>query len=271
LLAIKIGYERLGLGSQLIKFLKENNQIGPYDAMHVRIAENNQRLRRFFLRNQFTDDLILNASFDQLIINQSDDSGDDNLDVDDDDDCDSTKSTNIQHSNSYCSVYSSSMTMRTGKKRKHEKNINIIDRSKLMSSMISMCYLPPFSIGTLSESIETANQRTTIERLDNHFVDDLIEQAQLQWRQNLLASYRTQWSLVGRLHSEIEHLRQQLTKRNIIIEQLRRENFNLRNQLVYRNRTTTTMANNNHYQQQQKNLQKQLLLYRTLQFDKLDF
>lgn len=204
--------------------------------MHVRIAENNQRLRRFFLRNQFTDDLILNASFDQLIINQSDDSGDDNLDVDDDDDSTKSKSTNLQHSNSYCGVYSSSMTMKTGKKRKHEKNINIIDRSKLMSSMISMCYLPPFSIGTLSESIETANQRTTIERLDNHFVDDLIEQAQLQWRQNLLASYRTQWSLVGRLHSEIEHLRQQLTKRNIIIEQLRRENFNLRNQLVYRSK-----------------------------------
>ncbi|OTF76115.1 hypothetical protein BLA29_005769 [Euroglyphus maynei] len=56
------------------------------------------------------------------------------------------------------------------------------------------------------------------------------------WRHNLLASYRTQWSCVGRLRSEIDRLRQQLAKRDVTIDQLRRENFNLRNTLVHRSK-----------------------------------
>ncbi|XP_075590309.1 uncharacterized protein LOC124498089 isoform X2 [Dermatophagoides farinae] len=240
LIAVKCGHERSGIGTQLIKCLKDNCQIGPYDSMHVKIAGNNHRLRQFFLKNEFTDDIILNAGFDQLIIrpDESDDDHDDDDDNeldkqiqdDDDDDCNSIRTTkttksSLQHSISY---YEQMNHYCSGKKRKREKNSN---NSNNETIMISMCYLPPFSVGTLSESI--TNHRT-LERMDGHFVDDMIDQAQMVWRRNLLASYRTQWSCVGRLRSEIGRLRQQLTKRDTIIDQLRRENFHLRNTLVHK-------------------------------------
>lgn len=211
--------------------------------MHVKIASNNHRLRQFFLKNEFTDDIILNAGFDQLIIrsDESDDGHDDDDDddndldkqiQDDDDDCNSIRTTkttksSLQHSISY---YDQMNHYCSGKKRKREKNSN---NSNNETIMISMCYLPPFSVGTLSESI--TNHRT-LERMDGHFVDDMIDQAQMVWRRNLLASYRTQWSCVGRLRSEIGRLRQQLTKRDTIIDQLRRENFHLRNTLVHKSK-----------------------------------
>ena len=83
-LSVCPAFRRLGLGSRLLTSLKQCGQIGPYDAIRVRIDSSRSDLRRFYLSNQFSDDLILNASFDQLHSVYSDGDEDDD---DDDETC----------------------------------------------------------------------------------------------------------------------------------------------------------------------------------------
>ncbi|KAH9399278.1 hypothetical protein TYRP_018189, partial [Tyrophagus putrescentiae] len=66
LISVRRQYQGAGIGSHLLRAVKQSGQIGPYDAIRVKVPSSNSVLFDFFLANDFSDDLILNASFDQL-------------------------------------------------------------------------------------------------------------------------------------------------------------------------------------------------------------
>lgn len=110
------------------------------------------------------------------------------------------------------------------------------------TAWISLCYLPPFSVCNNSSSsvgkfsgntrYSTSNSRNLIYELDNRYVDELIEEANVVWKRDLLAAYRTQWSCVGRLRAEIGRLRSLLRECESTVEGLRRENHQLKTKLL---------------------------------------
>lgn len=236
--------------------MKESGQIGPYDAIRVQIpttdgaSARHQRLKQFFVKNNFTDDLILNASFDQLnnVCSDGEETDEDRVsgDKDDDDDEDSElqQSKPIKHSISFGSFdYRSSGKYRSRRKPTAGGGGGGGGYVRNVAHM-SMCYLPPFSVGTLTTDqriVEHLDQnraqspfnRTLLYEMDNRFVDDIIEHATMVWRKDLLSAYRTQWSCVGRLRAEIVRLRDLLQKRDSHCEQLRKENIQLKNALMH--------------------------------------
>lgn len=168
----------------------------------MQFPANQEELLIFFIKNDFTDDLILNAGFELLTIN------------DFDDDC--CPNDDDEESN-------------------HHKIQNIFQIRKRINKepTISMCYLPPFSVGTLSESLNSQGY-CALNKWDDKFIDDIMEQANRIWRRDLLSAYRTQWSCVSRLRQEIIRLRKELSKRDLSILQLRKENIQLHNTLIQR-------------------------------------
>ena len=68
LISVRRQYQGAGIGSHLLRAVKQSGQIGPYDAIRVKVpsSSSSSALFDFFLANDFSDDLILNASFDQL-------------------------------------------------------------------------------------------------------------------------------------------------------------------------------------------------------------
>lgn len=82
LISVRRQYQGAGIGSHLLRAVKQSGQIGPYDAIRVKVPSSNSVLFDFFLANDFSDDLILNASFDQLDSVCSDE-GDNDEDGDD--------------------------------------------------------------------------------------------------------------------------------------------------------------------------------------------
>lgn len=143
--------------------------------------------------------MILNAGFELLAIDDSDDD--------------------------YCPVNNDKES------NDNVKNIFKIGKQIYKEQTISMCYLPPFSVGTLSESFNN-RELWALDKWDHKFIDDIMEQANRIWRRDLLSAYRTQWSCVSRLRQEIVRLRKELSKRDSIILQLRKENIQLNNSLI---------------------------------------
>lgn len=213
-----------------------------------------QRLKQFFIRNEFTDDLILNASFEQLnnVYSDSEETDDDRVNEmnircnGDDDEEEEITDTELK----YCKPLAHSVSFGNfdcpprnkhrskGRLKAHDPGARVGSRMTL-----SMCYLPPFSVGTLTNDQRVMDHlnnsrsqspfnRSLLYEMDNRFVDDIIEHATSVWRRDLLSAYRTQWSCVGRLRAEIVRLRELLQKRDTHVEQLRKENVQLRNALM---------------------------------------
>ncbi|XP_015904919.1 uncharacterized protein [Parasteatoda tepidariorum] len=65
LLTVRKRFRRCGIGKFILKKLKSPSQVGPYDALVVRADPS---ALNFFLKNSFTDDLILNSRFRELEI-----------------------------------------------------------------------------------------------------------------------------------------------------------------------------------------------------------
>ncbi|GFR03821.1 n-acetyltransferase domain-containing protein [Trichonephila clavata] len=63
LLTVRKRFRRCGIGKYILKKLKSPSQVGPYDALVVRA---DPTALNFFLKNSFTDDLILNSRFREL-------------------------------------------------------------------------------------------------------------------------------------------------------------------------------------------------------------
>ncbi|GFS90268.1 n-acetyltransferase domain-containing protein [Nephila pilipes] len=63
LLTVRKRFRRSGIGKYILKKLKSPSQVGPYDALVVRA---DPTALNFFLKNSFTDDLILNSRFREL-------------------------------------------------------------------------------------------------------------------------------------------------------------------------------------------------------------
>lgn len=302
-LGVQSRYQRNGIGSYLLKAVKENGQIGLYDVIRVNISANNfntgqsltrigsmiKGLRNFFARNDFSDDLVLNASFDQLdniLSNNHDDDDEDDFEDDDDGDEDyeddyddleegeecCTKLTaftkSIQHSISLLDhlntdgqhspaemitspandpqvlshQYHEHCHNRRRRPRRRQRTLREVDdefddhSSSSRMFTLTMCYLPPFSVSSLgpNRSLGTneVENRAMLSELDNRYIDEIIDEANRSWRSDLLSSYRTQWSCVSRLRAEMLHLRSRLRQKGMLVEQLRRENYQLRTTLL---------------------------------------
>ncbi|GIY62648.1 uncharacterized protein CDAR_217351 [Caerostris darwini] len=63
LLTVRKRFRRSGIGKFILKKLKSPSQVGPYDALVVRADPS---ALNFFLKNSFTEDLILNSRFREL-------------------------------------------------------------------------------------------------------------------------------------------------------------------------------------------------------------
>lgn len=229
--------------------VKENGQIGPFDVIRVKFRANQANsslVKRFFKRNNFTDDLILNASFDQLDgQSASDDERPTSLtngfcldNVFDGCDRDGHSAhARLQHSVSLLDNMNVQYTQNHDDHRKHMEN----DDDEAVP-LVSMCYLPPYSMTSMSSQLldvgdqanhhHHAHHQTMLTELDNRYVDKIIDEASRCWRNDLLTAYRTQWSCVARLRAEMVKLRQFVRDRDQTIDQLRRENYQLRTSLL---------------------------------------
>ncbi|XP_076308569.1 uncharacterized protein LOC143223988 [Tachypleus tridentatus] len=63
LLSVRKKYRKCGLGNFLLEKLKSPSVVGPYDALVVRA---NNSTVQFFIKNGFTDDIILNSKFREV-------------------------------------------------------------------------------------------------------------------------------------------------------------------------------------------------------------
>ena len=277
LISVLPRFRRSNIGTYLLQCVKENGQIGPYDVIRVKFpVVSTLSLRQFFLKNHFTDDLILNASFDQLENN----SGDDDDEQEDEEihndlielqqfetfETNIIKKKQLFKNNLHNSI-SFDVCGDSGGRYFYDKvedlkynlNSSISSFSRSSNLWISLCYLPPFSLkttiaanqnnkrssnsisrisntmifGTQSTPISTTTTaRKLLYDLDNNAVDELIEQANNVWKRDMLSAYRTQWSCVGRLRTEIYRLRSLLIDCEQTNEGLKRENHQLKTKIL---------------------------------------
>lgn len=173
LISVASHYQSSGIGTYLLKSVKESGQIGPYDVIRVKIPSMELCLKQFFMKNDFTDDLILNASFDQLdsVCSEGEDEGEmendyehNNMETNQGDqvDCDGQS---MSHSISFdtSQPYSHLRMRRMGKRPIGTTSSTTTSSStSSMTTMTSMCYLPPFSVATALSHHRTMGQSANV-------------------------------------------------------------------------------------------------------------